>query len=159
MSEWILWYKLTIAYMAMIKINILSNVLFSCTLNQNFTLKSVKTAFYTGVHTVSEVYSLSGLAFQTSFLWFVGRWFVLPFYRHSIWFPHVWEKHWLSAQEADLQGLVTKAPYGAGETSANLLRCSSALRAQDASHTRAEEKWIWHERFAVTLTDEWKWIC
>lgn len=73
------------------------------------------------------------------------------FYRHSIWFSHVWGKHWLSAQEAALQGTVGNAPYGAGETSADLWRCSSASQALRAFHTCAKEKWVWHKYFPGAL--------
>lgn len=45
-------YKLTVVYMAGIQPSILSNVLFICALNSQYTLTSVQPAFYTGVHKV-----------------------------------------------------------------------------------------------------------
>lgn len=102
-----------------------------------------------------STHSLCGLVFQTSFLWFVGVLFSLfSFYSHSIWFSHVWEKHWLSAQEAALRGMVGNAPYGAGETSVDLWRCSSASRALGAFRTCATKKWIWHKYFSGALMYE-----
>lgn len=80
--------------------------------------------------------------------------FPFPFYSCSIWFSHVWGKHWLSAQGAALQGTVGNAPYGAGETSVSLWRCSSAPRALGAFHTCAKEKWIWHKDFPGALMYE-----
>lgn len=50
--------------------------------------------------------------------------------------------------------MVPNAPYGAGETSANLWRCSSASQVQGAFHTRAKEKQIWHENFSGDLMYE-----
>lgn len=50
--------------------------------------------------------------------------------------------------------MVPNAPYGVGETSANLWLCSSVSWAQGAFHTCAREKRIWHEYFSGTLTYE-----
>lgn len=102
-----------------------------------------------------STYSLYGLVFQTSFLRFVAvLFFLFSFYSLSIWFSHVWGKHWLSAQGAALRGVVGNAPYGAGETSVSLWRCSSAPQALSASHMCAEEKGIWHKDFPGALMYE-----
>lgn len=100
-------------------------------------------------------HSLYGMVFQTSLLGFVGvLFFLFSFYSLSIWFSHVWGKHWLSARGAAPRGAVGKAPYGAGGTSANLWRCSSASRALGAFPTCAREKWIWHKDFPGALMYE-----
>lgn len=116
-------YKLTIVYMAGIQLHMLANAFFGHALNSQHTPKSVQPSSPLGCTMLAKpTYQHSGLVSRPVFFdsVVVVLFFLIAFYSYSVWFSHVWEKHWLSVQEAALWGTVPKAPYGAGKTSVNL---------------------------------------